>query len=416
MEKFLSSYKNNKKIFLGDTDSYTVVQNGYTEDELILKIKMATLLYDVVFIPAAYMWQSEQMKGVMYKIQPLILTENIFPIIRKSKETRDVKDYFEKRQRETEKIKKMEVFRIPSLATEIATSDDREDMLFLNNMNCCLHLEEKSVKDEFISLWKSDLLNDADTNAISMILYRSNIDFKHYKDVLRELENDVDYANFSRSTLIDYILKLNVSQKVKLMLQERISWLYLRANAKASQSDFYISRAVENKFVYKANVEMYIELLKNFGINERMIKSLSMEELLRIKYSPEYLSFISSYNELVENIYYEQINIMEKTNKRINTMLLQENIKRKIWSKLSAIYGVSATIFIGLIINYFSGSDINNTALSVSGGAAVCSYILKKVEIVNKSISNASFYDFKEFILKEEYKKKIQTSINGVIL
>lgn len=78
MEKFLSSYKENRKIFLGDTDSYTVVQNGYTEDELIFKIKMATLLYDVVFIPAAYMWQSEQMKEVMYKIQPLILTENVF--------------------------------------------------------------------------------------------------------------------------------------------------------------------------------------------------------------------------------------------------------------------------------------------------------------------------------------------------
>lgn len=416
MEKFLSSYKDYKKIFLGDTDSYTVVQNGYTEDELIFKIKMATLLYDVVFIPAAYMWQSEQMKEVMYKIQPLILTENVLPIIRKSKETRDIKDYFEKRQSETKDLKNMEVFRIPSLATEIADSDDRKDMLFLNNMNCCLHLEEKSVKEEFIDLWKNDLSNNTDINAISMILYRSNIDFSLYKVIIHELKNDVDYDNFSRSTLIDYILKLNISQNVKLVLQERISWLYLRANAKASQSDFYISKSAENKLVYKANVEMYIELLRNFGINKRMIQSLSVEELLRIKYSPEYLNFIISYNDLVENIYYEQINIVEKTNKRINAMLLQENIKRRIWSKLSAIYGISGTIFIGLIVNYFSGSDINNIALGVSGGAAISSYIFKKLEIVNKSISNTSFYDFKEFIIKEEYKKKMQRSINGVIL
>lgn len=416
MEKFLSSYKENKKVFLGDTDSYTIVQNGYTEDELIFKIKMATLLYDVVFIPAAYMWQSEQMKEVMYKIQPLILTENVLPIIRKSKETRDIKDYFEKRQSETRELKNMEVFRIPSLATEIADSDDKKDMLFLNNMNCCLHLEEKSVKEEFISLWKNDLSNSADINAISMILYRSNIDFTRYRVILRELKNNVDYDNFSRSTLIDYILKLNISQNVKLMLQERISWLYLRANAKASQSDFYISKSAENKLVYKANVEMYIELLKNFGINERMIQSLSVEELLRIKYSPEYLNFIISYNDLVENIYYEQINLVEKTNKRINAMLLQENIKRRIGSKLSVIYGLSGTIFIGLIVNYFSGSDINNIALGVSGGAAISSYIFKKIEILNKFISNSSFYDFKEFIIKEECKKKMQTSINGVIL
>lgn len=416
MEKFLSSYKENRKIFLGDTDSYTVVQNGYTEDELIFKIKMATLLYDVVFIPAAYMWQSEQMKEVMYKIQPLILTENVLPIIRKSKETRDIKDYFEKRQSETKNLKNMEVFRIPSLATEIADADDRKEMLFLNGMNCCLHLEEKSVKEEFIDLWKHDLLNSTDINAISMILYRSNIDFTLYKAILQKLNNDVDYDNFSRSVLIDYILKLNISPNVKLMLQERVSWLYLRANAKASQSDFYLSKSAENKLVHRANVEMYIELLKNFGINERMIRFLSVEELLRIKYSPEYLKFISSYNDLVENIYYEQINIVEKTNKRINAMLLKENIKRKIWNKLSAVYGVSGTIFIGLIVNYFSGSDINNIALGISGGAAICSYILKKLEIVNNSISNTSFYDFKEFVIKEEYKKKMQRSINGVIL
>ena len=82
MEEFLSSFADNKKVFLGDTDSYTVIQNGYSEDDLLLKIKMATLLYDVVFIPAAYMWQSPQMKEVMYKIQPLLISGNVYPIIR----------------------------------------------------------------------------------------------------------------------------------------------------------------------------------------------------------------------------------------------------------------------------------------------------------------------------------------------
>lgn len=416
MEKFLSSYKENKKIFLGDTDSYTVIQNGYTEEDLIYKIKMAVLLYDVVFIPTAYMWQSEQMKEVMYKIQSLILTENVLPIIRKSKETRDIKDYFEKRQSETKDFKNMEVYKIPSLATEIADSDDKKDMIFLNNLNCCLHLEEKSVKEEFISLWKNDLSNGADVNGISMILYRSNTDLLHYNAILYELKNGVDYTNFSRSTLIDYILKLNISKDVKLMLQERISWLYLRANAKASQSDFFISKSADNRLVYRANVAIYIELLKNFGINKMMIQSLSVEELIRIKYSPEYLNFISSYNELVENIYYEQNNLVEKTNKRINAMLLHENVKRKIYSKLPAIYGVSGTIFVGLIVNYFSGSVINDIAFGVSGGVALSSYILKKLELVNKSVSNTSFYDFKEYILKEEYKKKMQICINEVIL
>ena len=416
MEKFLSSYNENKKIFLGDTDSYTIIQNGYTEESLILKIKTATLLYDVVFIPAAYMWQSEQMKEVMYKIQSLILTENVLPIIRRGKETRDVKDYFEKRENETKNLKSMEVYKIPSLATEIADDDDRKEMIFLNNLNCCLHLEDKSVKEEFINLWKNDLSDNADINSIYMILYRSNIDIRQYNTILNELKSNVDYVNFSRSTLIDYVLKLDISNSVKLLVQERISLLYLRANAKASESDFYTSKSTNNMLVYKSNLGIYMELLKNFGINERMIQSLSMEELIRIKNSPEYLNFIFNYNQLVDNIYSEQMNIVQKTNKRINAMLIQENFKRKIWNKLSTIYGISSTIFIGLVVNYFSNNTINDIALGVSGGLAVSSYFLKKLEFINESMSKTSFIDFKEYIIREEYKRKMQKSINGVIL
>ena len=77
---------------------------------------------------------------------------------------------------------------------------------------------------------------------------------------------------------------------------------------------------------------------------------------------------------------------------------------------------MSGTIFVGLIVNYFSGSVINDIAFGVSGGVALSSYILKKLELVNKSVSNTSFYDFKEYILKEEYKKKMQICINEVIL
>ena len=415
MDKFLSSYKESKKIFLGDTDSYTVIQNGYTEEELIFKIKMAVLLYDAVFIPAAYMWQSEQMKEVMYKIQPLILTENVLPIIRKSKETRDVKDYFEKRQNETKNLKYMDVFQIPSLATEIADSDDREDMLFLNKMNCCLHLEEKSVKEEFINLWQNDLLNNGDINAIFMILYRSNITTECYKLIINELKNNVDYENFSRSTLIDYILKLDISENVKLMLQERVSWLYLMANARASQSDFYLSKS-NNNLVYRANLDVYIKLLENFGISKNMIRLLSLENLLRIKYSAEYLNFIKNYNRLVENVYHEQKDIIEKTGRRINKMICQENIKRITWNKLLGVCGISATIFIGLLVNYFSGSDVNNAVAAVSGGVAASTAILKTVASINESMLYTSFYDFKEFIIKEEYKKRMQKNSNGVLL
>ena len=199
------------------------------------------------------------------------------------------------------------------------------------------------------------------------------------------------------------------------MLQERISWLYLMANARASQSDFYLSKS-NNNLVYRANLDIYVKLLENFGITKNMIRLLSLEDLLRIKCSAEYLNFIKNYNRLVENVYYEQKDIIEKTGRRINKMICQENIKRITWNKLSGVCGISATIFIGLLVNYFSGSDVNNVVAAVSGGVAASTAILKTIASINESMLDTSFYDFKEFIIKEEYKKRMQKNINGVLL
>ena len=129
-----------------------------------------------------------------------------------------------------------------------------------------------------------------------------------------------------------------------------------------------------------------------------------------------YLNFIKNYNRLVENVYYEQKDIIEKTGRRINKMICQENIKRITWNKLLGVCGISATIFIGLLVNYFSGSDVNNAVAAVSGGVAASTAILKTVASINESMLNTSFYDFKEFIIKEEYKKRLQKNINGVLL
>lgn len=416
MDKFISSYDNQRKIFLADTDSYTIIISGFTEKELIYKIKIATLLYDNVFIPAAYMWQSEQMREVMYKIQSLILTENVLPIIRKSKETRDIKDYFEKRQSETNIVKNLEVYKIPVLSSEIATKENERDMNFLNDLNVCLHLEGKSVKDEFIALWKKDLTNSTDIYSLSMILYQSNIDMVNYNLIISCLKNDLDYEHFSRSVLIDYILSLDIDDRIKEKLQERTSWLYLKANANASDSDFYLSRNMSSVHVYKANIRMYSELLKNFGINESMIMSLTCEEIIRIKNSPEYLKFISSYVQIVNDIYFEQQDIMEKANKKINTTLKNERIKRNVFREVASVMEKSEAIFIGLIINYFSSGAISKEALILSGGISAVSLIMKKINIINKLLEKTAFVDFKDYILKEQYKNRMNQCINRVLL
>ena len=416
MDKFISSYTEQRTIFLADTDSYTVMKNGFTEKDLIFKIKIATLLYENVFIPAAYMWQSEAMSEVMYKIQSLILTENVLPVIRKTKETRDIKDYFEKRQSETSILKNLDVYKVPELSSEIASEDNKSDMACLHSMNICLHLEEKSVKDEFISLWHKDLINSLDINSISGILYQSNIDSTSCKTIINELKNNVDYENFSRAILIDYVINMGLNDSVKCKLEERISWLYLKANAIASDSDFYISQNMSDLSVYKANLSIYAELLSNFGITNNVINTLTCEDLIRIKASPEYIKFISYYIQIINDIYVEQEDIIEKANQRIDSIIGKERLKKGVISKMAGIVATSKTVFMGLLINHLSGSSVNMPVFLATGGISVFDELVKRFEMLNKVFEKTSFFDFKEYILKKQYKEKMNKCINGVIL
>lgn len=416
MDKYISAMDSYSKIFLGDTDSYTIIHNGFTENNLLYKIKIATLMNDVVLIPAAYMWQSELMKNIMYKIQPLILTENVLPVIRKNKETRDIKDYFEKRRSETSILKHLDVFKIPSLASEIANSKNIRDVEFLNGLNTCIHLDRISVKEKFIDLWQLDLKAISEINSISTLLYQSQLSVYEHDELLLDLKNNVDYNNFSRSTLIDYVLKLDLSNNIKELIQSRISWLYLNANAQAAFSEFYLSNSSNNNLVYASNLELHSKLLSVFGLNEKLIQTISIEDLLRIKYSTEFQRFLVTYNELLQNIYWEQNDIIEMVINKINSQIIKEEIKSKVFGNLPIMFSVSSTIFLGLIINYFSSSVIDFGALAVTGGVSAVSGILSTIDKINNFSTKTSFKNFKEYIIKEEYKNRLLTSINGVIL
>lgn len=416
MDKYISSYSRKRTIFLADTDSYTIIKNGFNVENLMLKIKSASLLYDHVFIPAAFMWQSKTMAEVMHKANSFILTEKVLPIVRKNEETRDIKDYFEKRQFETSKIKELESYCDPALASEIVTKENERDMEYLNALNMCLHLEETSVKDEFIKLWVEDLNNSVDLCSISMILYQANIEEKIYFKIIKNLNDDVNYETFSRGVLVDYIAKMNISDSVKEKLKERISWLYLNANAEASESDFYITNGITSKSVYRANLKVYMSLLAIFGLDEKLIEMLSCEDILRIKSSPEYINFVENYIEIVDNIYIQQEDILIKVKNRIDKIISKEEKMYYLKKCLHIMTNISATIFLSLIANYFSDSNINTQLFYVSGGAAVLPNILKKFDFIDKVMRQSSFYDFKKYIISEEYKKQLNLTINGVII
>ena len=64
MKLFLSDVKNDSRLFIGDLDSYTIIENGFVKEQLNFKIKLGLLLYDKILLPAAYFWQSKPMASV----------------------------------------------------------------------------------------------------------------------------------------------------------------------------------------------------------------------------------------------------------------------------------------------------------------------------------------------------------------
>ena len=123
MEKFLNEYKDKTKLFFGDTDSFTIIDNKFKVDEISRKLLLSALLYDVVLFPAAYFWQSEIVSEVLHRNQALIRCERVLPVIRNFSVTRDIKDYYDKREEETAKQKDMEVYKDPSLNSELVKKD-----------------------------------------------------------------------------------------------------------------------------------------------------------------------------------------------------------------------------------------------------------------------------------------------------
>ena len=147
MRRYIDDYKNGKYIFIGDFDSYNVIKYNVSEVKLFEILKIAIFLYDGIFIPAAYFWQSYPMSVILPKIQLLIENEIVLPTIRNYQVTSDVKEYFERRESDTQNLLGTFCTQIPELRAEIATKDNLKDALVLHRMdNIAKYLIERGIQ------------------------------------------------------------------------------------------------------------------------------------------------------------------------------------------------------------------------------------------------------------------------------
>ena len=408
MRQFLSELKHDQNIFIGDYDSYTIISQQSSFDDLLSITKIALLLFDHLLMPAAFFWQSAEMSRLMMYLEEPIRCGLILPVIRDYDSTTDIYDYFERRVDESQKIGNIEVFKQPELASEIASKDQIKSVKQLESINAYAHLDGTSVRENFTLNWISDLTNHDDINSIRLLLCQSQLSETNLIQILAVLLDEAHYPQFSRASCIERVQKIVPHGKIRNMIIRRISWLYLKSNATSYGSKFYYTYDPYNRMLFEENLLLLAQTLEVFGITKKLISELTISEVLLIRNSPEFRLFISPYRKLVNASYCEQSDIVHKLKKKFVNEMRKEKIAVATYNNLHFLQFTSTTIFLGLIVNHFSGSITNTPVLIATGAASTISSVLKHLDSLNRCMKMAPFSDFKEYIIAEEYKNYYQ--------
>lgn len=413
MREMLSELQHYEKIFIGDFDSYTIIKYGLSVDHLLFITKVALLLFDRILMPAAFFWQSKEMNKLRCYVERPIEGGIILPVIRDYESTTDIQDYFERRMDESQKIGNIEVFKQPELASEIADSHHIKQVKALKKLGVYAHSDQTPVHESFRAAWKSDLENHSDINSIHLLLCQSRLTDEQIAKATLILLDESQHPQFSRASCIERVQQIIPSGHIQNLIKERTSWLYLHSNAISYNSKFYYSRNPYKGMVFEENLLLLLQTLDIFGITKEMLKQLSIAEILHLKSFPEYKEFIKAYREVLDAAYLRQNNIIEILRRKISWRVKQEHAILAIYKKLRFLQGCSSTIFLGLLVNYFSGSSINTPTFIASGTTALATSILKKISFINDHMQTAAFYNFKKFIIGEQYQQSLENHINN---
>lgn len=414
MRKMLSELKRSEKIFIGDYDSYTVIKYGLSVDHLLFVTKAALLLFDQILMPAAFFWQSKEMDKLRCYVEGPIESGIILPVIRDYDSTVDIQGYFERRMDESQKIGNIEVFKQPELASEIADEQHIKRVDALKNLGVYAHADQTSVRESFRALWKSDLENHSDINSMRLLLHQSGLTEEQIAKNILILLEESKHPQFSRASCIERIQQIIPPGRIQESIKTRTSWLYLRSNAMSYHSKFYYSRDPYKGMIFEENLLLLLQTLDVFGITREMLEQLSITELLRLKSAPEYREFIKAYRGILNAAYLRQNDIIEILRKKLSWEIRKEQAALSVYKKLRFLQGCSSTIFLGLLVNHFSGSNIGMPVLCAFGGASLAVPILKKISFLNKHMQTAAFYNFKNYIIAERYQQNVENYIDNM--
>ncbi len=408
MRQFVSDLNKKEKLFIGDYDSYSIIKYGISLDNLLYLSKLGLLLYDKLLLPAAFFWQTEDMAQLLFRIEAAIEQGSVLPVIRNSESTIDIQDYFEHRIEESAQMAYMSVFNQPELASEKAGKHNEKYVKALKQINSFAHLDVGSIREQFANNWRNDLTNSFDVNSLRLLIAQSNIPAENILQIHQILLRESESRLFSRAYGIEAIKKVIPCGKCQDKMVERVSWLYLKSNADAYGGAFYYSKQPDNNMIYEGNLILLSHTLTVFGLTKELINSMTIEQILKIRSTPEYINFIKSYRDLLKNVYMKQEDIVSIIKKKINTQMSKEVFWNKIFKPLETIQKLSANAFISLLVNFCSGSPVTKPVIA-TGTATVVSSVLMKIDTINKYMNSNAFVDFKNYIFAKKYEETIIT-------
>lgn len=322
----------------------------------------------------------------------LINDEYIVPVIREHSATGDLKEYFRRRKEETTTRKSVYVTYDQDVQSEIIISDPKISKRFdmLNDYGKYMNLDDHSVRDEFKKLYMNDILSGNNCKySLKNILKTYHYEDRLPSDMMKEAEKEY----FSRSTVV-IMLRDKIGQRsVRKLLENRITWLYLKATSNAYESGFYCSLNSPLGMSLTENLPGMINALGCIGIDTNAVRKLSFYDIYKIKKSVVYNEFIKTFKHITATMLSDDKLNGEKVSSAVLTKKIQSYGSGLSQFIMNIVYNGFLSVDGSMILELMKGNPVGG----VSGFMAAVVTGVSKILLVVLEKHDRSLLNFKKY-------------------
>ncbi len=303
-----------ERIFLATADS--VIQQTYKKlsFDLMLQIKLLTLLGYEVVTGAPFVWQSDITRKAFISLAPLLEARVIGLMGRQG--IANASDYLSERQTDTETLKKLSLPIGSPFRSEIPSDSAMHDARSIDSI-ASLISRTGSVERIFQSLFIKDLNIDADKEALGLLIKNwfptkySNIARWRAEKLCTSLSMLPFRSHFSRAVIAAEALSDNIPKDLSDKINQRSTCLYHGANAIACDAKLFtlqeyahlMPESIKYSHQYSIspdNPYLFLQILNLFGISRVVIENLSIETLRKLSTeNTEVFAFVNWYRSFL---------------------------------------------------------------------------------------------------------------------